>query len=249
MGDSFTFGELVNDHETWPAILEEISGHRVINGGVFNFGLDQIYLWGEELVARYQPDLTIISFIPDDISRCGQSVRGQAKPYFSLNGGELTLENVPVPQPPGTETLREMDFFRRVFGYSYLVDFVMRRVGVHYWLNHPIALTYDDGRQGAGTNPGTEIACALMERFATWGEVLVVAQYPQRVEPRSRKEAVTVLGCAAAQGLPTLDLFEPLQRVRKEDPKGYERLYWGHMSAKGNRFVADKILNEVSRHF
>ena len=41
VGDSFTFGDEVNDHEAWPAQLEQLLSHHVINGGVFGYGLDQ----------------------------------------------------------------------------------------------------------------------------------------------------------------------------------------------------------------
>ena len=38
VGDSFTFGNEVEDNETWPAYLEEILNKRVINAGVGAYG-------------------------------------------------------------------------------------------------------------------------------------------------------------------------------------------------------------------
>jgi hypothetical protein len=147
-----------------------------------------------------------------------------------------------------------MDLFRSVFGYSNLVDLVMRRIDISYWLDHPVVLVYDGERQSAKTSPGTQIACALMERFSIlekrYGtKMVVMAQYPQRVEPQARQDALGVLGCATDQGIPVIDLFEPLKRILQADPSRYGRLYWGHMSAKGNQFVAEevaKFLEEAS---
>ena len=41
VGDSFTFGDEVNDGQTWPAQLQQLTGRRVINGGVSGYGFDQ----------------------------------------------------------------------------------------------------------------------------------------------------------------------------------------------------------------
>ena len=71
VGDSFTFGDGVNDHETWPAYLEDITGICVWNAGVFGYGLDQAILRAEQLVPILKPSLVIVSIIEDDIDRCG----------------------------------------------------------------------------------------------------------------------------------------------------------------------------------
>src|SRR3979411_433104 len=41
VGDSFTFGDEVNDGQTWPAQLQLLTGRRVLNGGVSGYGFDQ----------------------------------------------------------------------------------------------------------------------------------------------------------------------------------------------------------------
>jgi hypothetical protein len=158
-GDSFSFGEEVSDHETWPAQLEQLSSKRVINGAVFNYGVDQVVLRTERLVERYEPAVLIIGFIPDDIFRCAQSVRMQPKPYFRLLNGELTLYNVPVPLLETDAQHKEMDLFRRYLGYSHLADFFMRRIDPLYWLNQRIVLVADGGfRDIAGAARSTSRA-------------------------------------------------------------------------------------------
>lgn len=75
VGDSFTFGDQVADCETWPAYLDTLTTCTVLNGGVSGYGLDQIVLRGEELTAKYRPDVLVLSLIADDIDRCALSCR------------------------------------------------------------------------------------------------------------------------------------------------------------------------------
>lgn len=245
VGDSFTFGEEVNDNETWPAHLERLIGEPVINGGVFNYGLDQIVLRAEELAKKYNPRLLILSFIPDDVARCELSLREYAKPFFSLSAGKLTLKNVPVPLP-GDKAQREMDLFRRVFGYSHLADLVMRRINIGYWLDHRVELAPGAGeRKGAGTSSGTRIGCALTGRLAALSEktdIVILAQYEKNLYAGLRQVwTVGVLECARENGLKVLDLYEPLRTVRRDAPDRFATLYTAHMTGEGNRVVA-KIL-------
>ena len=53
VGDSFVFGDQVSDEETWPALLERALHHRVINGGVFGYGIDQVVIRAEQLMDVY----------------------------------------------------------------------------------------------------------------------------------------------------------------------------------------------------
>ena len=101
LGDSFTFGDEVDDADTWPAQLEARLGRPVLNGGVFGYGLDQMVLRGEQLLdgAARASDVVILSVLPEDVLRCEFSYRYAWKPYFAIEGGRLALRNVPVPQP------------------------------------------------------------------------------------------------------------------------------------------------------
>ena len=67
VGDSFTFGDEVSDSETWPAILERLLNKKVINAGVFAYGIDQTFIRLTMLLNIYAPDTIIFSFIPTDI--------------------------------------------------------------------------------------------------------------------------------------------------------------------------------------
>ena len=132
VGDSFTFGDQVSDRETWPAFLETMARTKVINGGVFGYGIDQSYLRMQTLIPKYRPEIVIFSFVSEDIKRCNLSERSVPKPYCELsNRGDLILMkehlSPPIPVP--------LDIFRKVLGYSFLTHKIMIRTLPKYWLS------------------------------------------------------------------------------------------------------------------
>ena len=98
VGDSFTFGDRVSDHETWPAQLERLTGRQVLNAGVFGYGVDQAYLRAVALLETYDTDLVVLALINDDINRTELSYFSGWKPYFEWVDGDLLSRNIPVPR-------------------------------------------------------------------------------------------------------------------------------------------------------
>jgi hypothetical protein len=216
VGDSFTFGDEVSDHETWPALLEQKSGYRVINAGVSGYGLDQAILRAERLIPRIEPDLLLVSFIPDDIARTEMAVRaGVAKPYFEVAGDRLVRRNAPVPRLPAGET--KLGLLREIAGYSYLLNWAANRLNLGEWWyvgNWTTEHAHTDGPR---------VACLLMDRLKAIAdrgdmEVVLVAQYDLATLQGStdgRHTASGVLGCAKDRGLEVVDLYDNLR-----DPSG-----------------------------
>jgi hypothetical protein len=141
VGDSLAHGDEVDDAEAWPARLQLTLRRRVINTAMSGYGFDQIVLSAEKAAAEVKPAAIILSFTADDTRRNEMKrVWGAEKPYFEQVDGRLVLRNSPVPASPApADTL---DFWQHAFGWSVLLDTVLRHQGWQYeWaVDHERAL-------------------------------------------------------------------------------------------------------------
>lgn len=246
-GDSYAYSDEVKDTDTWAVYLQEMIHHKVENGGVPGYGLDQSVLRTEMLAKKIKPEAIVFAFIADDLQRAEmRRLFGSEKPYFSITNGALELHNSPVtPRPVSAATL---PFWQRWFGWSMLVDKFMRHYG-HYteWF-------WQDAQ---GTPPGTgeQIACPLMQRVAALKiPTLVVAQYRPHLWLYNDKQWVQeqkrlsrkILQCAEQAGLQTYDSFDAVDAAVKT--QGVQSLYgeWHH-SAAGNHLVAEGISSALNK--
>jgi hypothetical protein len=254
IGDSYTFGNQVSDWETWPAQLEKLSGRRVINGGVFGYGVDQAFLRARRLLSRYRFSTVVFSVIPDDIRRCQMSVIFNAtKPYFDLQDGRLTLENVPVPaearaSPEGNGLLITLEHsrFSVALEHSLLVHSVMIRLAPEWWGTGHISRQ----TQIHDEKKGGRVACALLHELEgltklQGSELIVLVQRTEVETPSEATATKSVLSCLTDPATRVLDLQPALSELKAEDPSRYRQLYFpngGHMTADGNQLVAREIL-------
>jgi len=240
VGDSYTYGDEVGDAETWPSHLQADLGRRVLNGGVSGYGFDQSILRAESIAKAVHPSAVVVSFIADDIRRTEMKrMWGAEKPYFDLVDGKLVLRNVPVPPRPDPRTT--LTFWQRTLGYSFLVDFVLRRLDLLYdWFGDHIRV------HAAGA--GEAISCALAERLAelqktSGAKVLLLAEYDPVVwqdpkfEAEQRHMVKDLLACAAKRGVATLDSFDAMAATG--NPKGLYGLW--HLNDKGNALIAGLV--------
>jgi hypothetical protein len=232
VGDSFAFGDGVDDQESWPAVLERLTGGRVINAAVPGFGLDQTVLRAEQLAAIYTPDVIIVSFIPHDVLRCEMSYwSGLPKPYFHIDSTGLHLHPAPVPPPPA--------IVRHVLSMSVAIDTLFPIFG--HWQGPRELVVHPRGR---------EVACLLMERLAALGRAhaarIVLLAQPQAPDtvPEDLDTANGVMTCARSNNLEVLDLFPVIGDLPPEQRKS---LFPRHMSADGNRLIAAQLATFLSR--
>jgi len=246
VGDSFTYGDEVNDGQTWPAQLQLMAGRRVLNAGVSGYGFDQIVLRAEQLAAKYKPAAIVVSFIADDIRRTEMRRLWSAdKPYFVIEHGKLALRGVPVP--PRAEAASTLSLWQWTLGYSYLFDLVLRRLDLlHGW--------YGDHERVQAPGSGEHLSCLLAARLGelqkqSGAKVIVVAEYDPVVwdDPafatEQRRLTKGLLDCAAKAGLATIDSFDALAATAA--PK---KLYvtW-HMNEPGNRLIAGLVAKALPR--
>lgn len=238
VGDSYTEGGEVKDNDSWPAHLERFTGRRVLNGGVGGYGIDQVALRAEDLVAKFRPDTLLVGFIADDVSRAELTRRsGAAKPYFDVENGALVLRNVPVPPPEPAG----LDLTRRVLGYSFLIDTVMRRLEfLDYWYAGIV-------QEHRAHRDGETVACLLMRRLAMLpARTILVVQYTpgawrnEADRTEQRRLVAHVGGCARDAGLEVLDTFDAVRAAVAKDGVGPYYINW-HMNDAGNALTAKLI--------
>jgi hypothetical protein len=151
-----------------------------------------------------------------------------------------------VPVPPRADPRTTLTFWQRTLGYSYLFDFILRRLDLlHDW--------FGDHLRAHPAGTGETLACRLTERLAalqrsSGARVLVVAEYDPVVwdDPafaaEQRRLTKGLLDCAAKNGLATIDSFQALAEQAKP-----RQLYvlW-HMNEPGNRLIARLIAAALS---
>ncbi len=237
VGDSFTFGDEVSDHETWPAQLERLLRRPVLNGGVFGYGFDQIVLRAEALLERQPADLLIVSFISDDIERCELACRYSQKPYFAIVNHELRLRNVPVPQTGARPTK-----LKWLLGYSHLADAACSRLAPGWWSTNVKKIRVH--RQGLA------VAKLLLERLAALQRqrgVMVLLVVQGTLEPREKETGAKEIFLRASElDLEALDLATALRQRLRLDPQLRRRWFRRrHLSRAGNAWVAQRIAVRV----
>ena len=245
LGDSYTEGYAVADDETWSANLERMTARPVLSGGVRDYGIDQMVLKAEKLVPLLKPGTVVLAFIASDIDRTALSVRNRRhKPFFSAAGEGLDLRNVPVP----TEAYAgPFTIARRILGHSYLLHFVMNRLGAYETWHGDTLETGEDGDL---------LSCRLMDRFAALArrekvEALVVGfpRYEDWAWPRKgeeqRKRVAAVLACAGRAGLPVLDTYGDFARAGvADDPEAFF-VEW-HFNERSNALAARLIASGLA---
>ncbi|MBL8731285.1 MAG: hypothetical protein JNN13_02825 [Planctomycetes bacterium] len=244
VGDSFTFGDQVSDQETWPAQLEQRLSRPVRNGGVFGYGFDQTVLRAERLLDTIAADTVVCSLIPDDLKRCELSRRFSPKPWFAIIGDGIELRGVPVED---TSVDNELDkqWLRRTLGHSALLDMVFWNACRTWWVGTE--------REVREHPPGTglTIGMKLLERLATkcrerGARLLLVLQGPEpEMTAGEPVRAPELLAYGRTIGVDVLDLATRFRDLADRDHTLDREYFHGHMTAAGNRWVAEQIAAEL----
>jgi hypothetical protein len=260
VGDSFAVGSEVVDADAWPAQLEQMTGTRVINAAVGGYGFDQIVLRAEDLVPRLKPKMLLVqSNLAFGITLNRVSISsGAPKPYFVPQDGKLVLKNEPVPR--GVSRSIDIGWSRSVFGYSYLVQYVMTRLNLLQWWVAPATMPT---KFALSDHEAVEVSCLLMRRLGEFRDryqmpVALVFQYGGLDGTAAtlswEKDRAFVSRCAEREHLPVVDIFRPLHAVYQDQGlAAYQQLWtmhdagrtYGHMSAAGNKLIASLVFQTL----
>ena len=251
-GDSFTFGEEVHDDESWPAILETITHTPVINAATGAWGTDQTVMRAEQMIEIAHPSVIAVGILWYDVDRTEMAVfAGSPKPYFTIEGGELVLRNVPVPKFRGM--LRELGLARTILGYSYTVFWLGERLG----LQNALYGAYTASQRATPKGTGEQITCLLLRRLKERADrehirLLLVMQYAYQDFPGAQPApAAAILRCTADLTIAAVDTWGLLNRTKAENPDRFNSFFNfrgatpGHMSAVGNAVVAGEIARRL----
>jgi GDSL-like Lipase/Acylhydrolase family len=235
VGDSFTYGQGVEAHEAFPALLERsLPAAEVVNLGVAGYGTDQQLLMLESRGLRFRPDVVVLGLYMTNVFRNDDPVHGPfAKPVFRRGAdGALVLANVPVPAAGAAAVPRETGLVAR----SRLLGKVWDRL------------------EYRGFGEVWEVTEEILERFAAVsgkaGARLVVVVIPtegaihggsvgRALQAQSLRRLMATLPEGAH--VTAVDTTPALLAARE---KG-ELLYFsvdGHLTAAGHRVVAREIL-------
>ncbi|NNE43884.1 MAG: SGNH/GDSL hydrolase family protein [Gemmatimonadetes bacterium] len=192
LGDSFVFGEGVEEDERLTEVLErKVSGAwRVDNLGMTGWGPDLMLRALETVGLDLKPDAVILCLYTHDFRRVHPLYAGIGYPIprYELRDGALV--DIPYPEPSVWQKLRIL------------------------WALSPVRRSYDSGMWDVHT--------ALLDRFRALGDEhgfrLGLVFLPGRADTDPDRERRQWLGSYAADtDVPFLDLTDPLlERPRKE---------------------------------
>ena len=107
-GDSFTAGDGVANQERYTDLLESaVADTEMYNFGLSSTGTDQQYLAWREFASDIEADVLVIAVFVENVRRVAARYRRHrdttgrerlyAKPYYTLESGQLRLHHVPPP--------------------------------------------------------------------------------------------------------------------------------------------------------
>ena len=247
VGDSFTFGDEVGDADTWPAQLEQELAQPVRNAGVFGYGLDQITLRAEALLAKERYAALLVSIVPNDVMRCEYAYRYAWKPWFAVQNGALALQGVPVPEPGHAPPQEPPP--RRWLRWSFLADLIYRRLDPDDWLLPDSVRMHRHGVE-VGALLIDRIDAVSREHGVPW--MLVLNWYPRAdTEPaRGVVERARSLGVEVVDLQPVLSSEIASGRARVPElysihVKTGHPIDIGHMTRAGNERVARAVAERL----
>ncbi len=259
-GDSFTYCEEVDDHETWQHQLEQKRGDwEVINFGIGAYGTDQALLRCRRKAPGLDPDVVGIGIMLENINRNVNRYRPiyypstrvvAGRPRFVLGGNGLQL--LPLPYATERALLSAVQDGRVVEDLRQDEYWIGPRLGLlrHFALGRLAgaysayaARRHRDRWLASGEEPFL-VTVALLAAFHREARALGAKLAPILIFPSEKDMAParlkerywrTLTDDLRARNLPFLDLTEALS-AESVGPKKLFRA--GHLNARANGLVA-----------
>jgi hypothetical protein len=224
LGDSFTFGIYLPEHQTIAARLQHELGpdYLVVSMSIPAWGLDQMYLAHQKYIEQIDPDQILISFVDDDLMRsleilfhgCG------LKPCYKLEQNQL-IENTDNPQ---------------WWEYSCWNNQIGNRILLGYY-------------QGKAARLAKYFLEEIMTSAQVNNRTVTIARIPALIDLEAAVPR-TVFSMAELCEQYHVDYLELYPELIKQ-PKEYFRKYYipedGHFSKEGTAFFTAKVLPLIQK--
>ncbi len=258
-GDSFTLGYGVDNDHTWCAQLARITpGLETVNMGQGGYGIGQTYLWVNRDGVKLDYDLLIFAFITRDFTRAlSPRFRDYPKPLLTVREGKPAVGNVPVPRPGFlAERLPRFRAAARTLKTGQLIRLLARR------LAGPAGPAEENRKTTIARikELTTAVFGSLHDRHRENGRAVLFVHLPVMDDYREAANTDLMRSFLAAEaeanGWFILDLVGEFRNLKpqeagelfiREDLPGYTASR-GHYSEKGNRYIAELLGREISRH-
>ena len=250
VGDSFTFGTDVDEHENFPYLLgKQIPRVEVLNMGVPGYGIDQAYLKYRSFGQSYRPDVIIFGVYVSDYERSSVTFTFYAKPKFTVTDGQLMLTNQPVPTIQ--ESLKRIDasLAEKVYLFEILKNTAQR---IKYGTKAKQKFFAENN--ALITQIFSELKSSLNDR-----QTLLIVHIPKgksfiKKKPFREEISNSLVAIYEKLGIPYIDL----RRAFISDdtpPNSVPKTYFivnpsgstGHLNARGHAKVAELIVEVLKR--
>ena len=250
IGDSFTLGTGVDDDHTYPQLLMQIDNRfETVNLGEAGYGIGQAYLRYLREYTKLDHDVLVFAFIHDNIRRMRLNrFGGYGKPLLTIDNKRIMVKNVPVPRkgyilPFLTHnrdkifSLRSIQLLRKFFG--------------KFRSSPESQFVTPDSKTSTENDETMELLMTIFEELIELCRVkdrqalFVYLEEPEKknIEPWEK----LLLAEARRRGIPLLDLTEAFRKLPKFKRAGLFDPKWYHYNSEGNKFVAERIHEEVLR--
>ena len=250
VGDSFTFGTDVDEHENFPYLLgKQIPRVEVLNMGVPGYGIDQAYLKYRSYGQSYRPDVIIFGVYVSDYERSSVTFTFYAKPKFTVTDGQLMLTNQPVPTIQ--ESLKRIDasLAEKVYLFEILKNTAQR---IKYGTKAKQKFFAENN--ALITQIFSELKSSLNDR-----QTLLIVHIPKgksfiKKKPFREEISNSLVAIYEKLGIPYIDLRRAFI-TDDTPPNSVPKTYFivnpsgstGHLNARGHAKVAELIVEVLKR--
>jgi hypothetical protein len=244
VGDSFTFGDQVNDAETWSACLELKTNRETLNAGVFGYGTAQAIKRASSVTKKLNIDTVILSiYVNSDFYRDRLKFRsGFPRPAVILREGEILYADVPSIDSSGTKWKPTHSSILKFLDSSSMVGIRI----INYVGYDVTGMTRTELHPDAASIE--QIIQFSIDEFSKLDakEKIIVLQYElsdfPHLQTHVEKIRDKVLSESRTKEIPVIDTYT---RLQKELLSTSKEIWRGHHTAYGNLIVCDEIYRHI----